>query len=211
MKKGIIGKKVGMTQLFDENANVIPVTVVEAGPCVVVQKKTYENDGYSAIQLGFGDLSPKAANKPVTGHFNKADVGLKKVLREFKFNDIEEFNIGDIVKADAFEAGDIIDVVGTSKGKGYSGAVKRWNVHTLKRSHGSGPVGRHSGSLGAGTDPSRVMKGKKMAGHLGSERVTVQNLTIVKVDAENNLLAIKGAVPGPKGGIVTICDAIKKA
>lgn len=211
MKKGIIGKKVGMTQLFDENANMIPVTIVEAGPCVVVQKKTHENDGYTAIQLGFGDLSPKSVNKPLRGHFEKADVGLKKVLREFKFNDSDNFSVGDIIKADTFEAGDIIDVVGTSKGKGYSGSVKRWNLHTLKRSHGTGPVGRHSGSLGAGSDPSRVMKGKKMAGHLGFERVTIQNLTVVKVDAENNLLAIKGAVPGPKGGIVTICDAVKKA
>lgn len=211
MKKGIIGKKIGMTQLFDENANVVPVTIVEAGPCVVVQKKNRENDGYTAVQLGFGDLSPKAANRPLRGHFDKADVGLKKVLREFKFNDIDSFNVGDIIKADTFEEGDIIDVTGKSKGKGYSGAVKRWNVRTLKRSHGSGPVGRHSGSLGAGSDPSRVVKGKKMAGHLGAEKVSIQNLTIVKVDAENNLIAIRGAVPGPKGGIVTICDAVKKA
>lgn len=210
MKKGIIGKKVGMTQVFDENANVIPVTIVEAGPCVVVQKKTMEKDGYEAVQLGFGDLSVKAANKPVKGHFAKGDVGLKKVLREFKISDIDGMNVGDIIKADTFEDGEIVDVVGTSKGKGYSGPVKRWNTHTLKRTHGSGPVARHSGSLGAGSSPSRVMKGKKMAGHLGTERVTVQNLTIVKVDAENNLIAVKGAVPGPKGGIVTICNAVKK-
>ena len=211
VKKGIIGKKVGMTQLFDENANIIPVTIIEAGPCVVVQKKTDENDGYSSVQLGYGDLSPKAANKPLSGHFAKADVGLKKYLREFKFNDTDSYNVGDIVKADAFAVGDIIDVVGTSKGKGYSGAIKRWNLHSLKSTHGSGPVGRHSGSLGASSDPSRVVKGKKMPGHLGVERVTVQNLTIVKVDADNNLIAIKGAVPGPKGGIVMICDAVKKA
>ncbi|MCL2539299.1 MAG: 50S ribosomal protein L3 [Oscillospiraceae bacterium] len=211
MKKGIIGKKVGMTQLFDENANIIPVTIVEAGPCVIVQKKTRESDGYEAVQLGFGDISPKAVNKPVKGHFAKSDVGLKKVLREFKFSDIENHNVGDIIKADTFESGDIVDVVGTSKGKGYAGTVKRWNTRTLKRTHGSGPVGRHSGSLGAGSDPSRVMKGKKMAGHLGAERVTVQNLTVVKVDAENNLIAVKGAIPGPKGGIVTLCDAVKKA
>jgi len=211
MKKGIIGKKVGMTQLFDENANVIPVTIVEAGPCVVVQKKTRESDGYEAVQLGYGDISVKSANKPIKGHFDKADVGLKKVLREFKFSDIDNVKVGDIIKADTFESGDIIDVVGTSKGKGYAGPVKRWNTRTLKRTHGSGPVGRHSGSLGAGSDPSRVMKGKKMAGHLGAERVTVQNLTVVKVDAENNLIAIKGAIPGPKGGIVTLCDAVKKA
>jgi len=211
MNKGIIGKKIGMTQLFDENANVIPVTIVEAGPCVVVQKKTRESDGYQAVQLGFGDVSMKSVNKPLKGHFAKADVGLKKVLREFRFSDIENLSVGDIIKADTFSDGDIIDVVGTSKGKGYSGSVKRWNTRTLKRSHGSGPVGRHSGSLGAGSDPSRVMKGKKMAGHLGHDRVTVQNLRVVKVDAENNLIAVKGAIPGPKGGIVTLCDAIKKA
>ena len=211
MKKGIIGKKIGMTQLFDENANVIPVTIIEAGPCVVVQKKTHENEGYTAVQLGFGDLPLKSANKPLRGHFEKADVGLKKVLREFKFSDIDGFSVGDIIKADTFENGDIVDVAGTSKGKGYAGPVKRWNTHTLKSSHGSGPVARHIGSMGAGSSPGRVYKGKKMAGHLGSEKVTVQNLTVVKVDADNNLIAIKGAVPGPKGGIVTICNAIKKA
>lgn len=211
MQKGIIGKKVGMTQLFDESANVIPVTIVEAGPCVVVQKKTKETDGYEAVQLGFGDASMKGMTKPLKGHFAKADVGLKKILREFKFSNAESISVGDIVKADTFEVGDVIDVVGTSKGKGYTGPVKRWNTHTLKRTHGSGPVGRHAGSLGAGSDPSRVMKGKKMAGHYGAERVTVQNLTIVKIDAENNLIAIKGAIPGPKGGIVTIADAVKKA
>ena len=210
MKKGIIGKKVGMTQLFDDNANIVPVTIVEAGPCVVVQKKTREKDGYEAVQLGFGELSVKSANKPIKGHFAKGDIGLKKVLREFKVSNTDDMSVGDIIKADTFENGDIVDIAGVSKGKGYAGPVKRWNTHTLKSTHGSGPVGRHSGSLGAGSSPSRVMKGKKMAGHLGVERVTVQNLTIVRVDAENNIIAVKGAIPGPKGGIVTICDAVKK-
>lgn len=210
MKKGIIAKKVGMTQLFEDN-KVVPITVLEAGPCVVVQKKTVENDGYSAVQLGFGDASIKGTTKPLKGHFDKADVGLKKFLREFKFSDTEEFAVGDIVKADIFEAGDVVDVAGTSKGKGYAGSIKRWNTHSLKDTHGSGPVHRHMGSIGAASSPSRVMKGKKLPGHLGAERVTVQNLTIVKVDAENNLIAIKGAVPGPKGGVIVITDSVKKA
>ena len=210
MQKGIIAKKVGMSQVFEDN-RVIPVTVLEAGPCVVVQKKTVENDGYDAVQLGFGDVSIKGTTKPLRGHFEKADVGLKKYLREFKFNDTEEFEVGDVIKADVFENGDIVDVVGTSKGKGYSGSIKRWNTHSLKETHGSGPVHRHMGSLGAASSPSRVMKGRKLPGQLGGERVTVQNLTVVRVDSENNLIAVKGAVPGPKGGVIIMTDAVKKA
>lgn len=211
MKKGIVGKKVGMTQIFDDNGKVIPVTVVEAGPCVVVQKKTVENDGYSAVQVGFGDISVKNSNKPQKGHFAKADAAVKRTLNEFKFDDPDTFNLGDIIKADAFEAGDIVDVSGTSKGKGFAGTVKRYNNKTLKATHGSGPVGRHAGSMGAGSDPSRIMKGKKMPGQLGNETVTVQNLEVVKVDAENNLIALRGAIPGPKGGFVIIKSAVKKA
>jgi large subunit ribosomal protein L3 len=209
MKKGIIATKIGMTQLFEDN-KVVPVTVLEAGPCVVVQKKTVENDGYSAVQLGFGDAGIKNITKPLKGHFAKADVGLKKYLREFKFDDTGKFSVGDIIKADIFASGDVVDVVGTSKGKGYAGSIKRWNTHRLKETHGSGPVHRHMGSLGAASSPSRVMKGKKLPGHLGHERVTVQNLTVVKVDAENNLIAVKGAVPGPRGGVIVVVDAVKK-
>ena len=209
MKKGIIGKKIGMTQIFDEAGKVIPVTVVEAGPCVVVQKKTIENDGYEAVQLGFGDIRAKRVNKPMAGHFKKADVALKRTLKEFRLDDCSALNVKDIVKADIFAAGDIVDVCGTSKGKGTAGAIKRWNFSRLRMSHGTGPNARHAGSLGACSSPSRVFKGKKMAGHLGHETVTVQNLEVVKVDAENNLIAIKGAVPGPKGGIVVIADAVK--
>lgn len=224
MQKAIIGKKIGMTQIFDEKGNVIPVTVVEAGPCVVSQKKTLENDGYASIQMGFGDIklkykkgsrSEKFDNKPknitlaLQGHFAKADVAPKKILKEFRFDDIDAFNVGDVIKAEIFAEGDKVDVTGKSKGKGYAGVIKRWNFRRLKESHGSGPVARHGGSLGACSTPSRVWKGKKMAGHLGCEKVTVQNLTVVKIDNENNLIAIKGAVPGPNGGTVTICDSVK--
>ena len=209
MQKGIIGKKIGMTQIFDEKGNVVPVTVIEAGPCVVVQKKTVENDGYEAVQFGFGDVTPKHVNKPQQGHFAKADVAAKRTLREFRFADCSAFNLGDIVKADAFAVGDHVDVVGTSKGKGYAGAIKRWNHSRLKETHGSGPVARHAGSLGACSSPSRVFKGMKAAGHLGVERVTVQNQTVAKIDAENNLIAIKGAIPGPRGGIVVVSDSVK--
>ena len=211
MKKAIIGTKVGMTQIFDEKGNVIPVTVVEASPCTVVQKKTVGTDGYEAVQLGYGDVKIQRVNKPLTGHFKKADVAPKKHLKEFRLADMITLNVGDIVKADIFAAGDTVDVAGTSKGKGTAGVIKRWNHGRLKESHGTGPVARHSGSLGACSSPSRVFKGQKAAGHLGSEKVTVQNLTVVKVDAENNLLAIKGAVPGPKGGIVVVSNAVKKA
>ncbi len=209
MQKAIIGKKLGMTQLFDENGVVIPVTVVEAGPCVVVQKKTAENDGYNSVQLGFGEVTDKHVNKPMKGHFAKADVACKKVLREFRLDSIEASNVGDIVKADCFAVGEKVDVCGTSKGKGYAGTIKRYGNRSLKATHGTGPVARQSGSMGACSTPSRIMKGKKMPGHMGVERVTVQNLDIVRVDAENNLIALKGAIPGPKGGIVFITDAVK--
>ena len=208
MQKGIIGKKMGMTQIFDEKGNVVPVTVIEAGPCVVVQKKTVENDGYAAVQYGFGDLPLKQTKKPIKGHFDKADVAPKRTLREFRFENIDDVNVGDVVKADVFAAGDHVDVVGTSKGKGYAGVIKRWNHGRLKETHGTGPVARHAGSLGV-IDPARVFKGMKAAGHLGAERVTVQNLEIVKIDVENNLIAIKGAIPGPRKGIVVISDSVK--
>ena len=209
MEKAIIGKKVGMTQIFDENGKVVPVTVVEAGPCTVVQKKTVESDGYVAVQLGYGDISAKKVSKPAKGHFDKADVAPKRTLREFRLDDISAMNVGDILKADVFAVGDRIDVVGTSKGKGYAGAIKRWNQHRLRESHGTGPVARHAGSMGSCSTPSRVFKGKRLPGHLGAERVTIQNLKVVKVDAENNLIAIKGAIPGPKGSVVCISDSVK--
>ena len=209
MVKGIIGKKIGMTQLFDENGKVVPVTVIEAGPCAVVQKKSVESDGYEAVQLGFGEVSAKKVNKAAAGHFKKADVAPKRTLREFRLEDISGMNVGDILKADVFAAGDKVDVAGFSKGKGYQGAIKRWNCHRLRESHGTGPVARHAGSNGPISDPSRVFPGKHLPGHMGFERVTVQNLTVVKVDAENNLIAIKGAVPGAKGTIITICDSVK--
>ena len=209
MKKGIIGRKIGMTQIFDESGKVIPVTVVEAGPCSAVQKKTVENDGYAALQLGFGDVKVQRVNKPMKGHFDKADVACKKTLKEFRLDDCDALNVGDIVKADTFAVGDAIDVIGTSKGKGFQGAIKRHNQHRLKETHGTGPVHRQAGSMGACSSPSRIFKGKGMAGHMGAEQVTVQNLEVVKIDTENNLIAIKGAVPGPKGGIVYIVDSVK--
>lgn len=209
MKKGLIGKKIGMTQIFTEDGKVIPVTVVEAGPCVVTQKKTMENDGYEAVQVGFGDVKINKVNKPMKGHFAKNNVAPKKTLKEFRLEDCSVLNVGDIIKADTFAEGDIVDVKGTSKGHGTAGAIKRWNFSRLRESHGTGPVARHQGSLGACSSPSRVFKGRKMAGHYGHENVTVQNLKIAKVDVENNLIAIKGAIPGPKGGIVVIADAVK--
>ncbi len=211
MQKGIIGKKIGMTQIFDANGKVVPVTVVEAGPCPVTQKKTMENDGYESVQLGYQDVKVERLTKPLKGHFAKADVAPKKVLKEFRLSDISGVNVGDVIKADIFAVGDMVDVTGTSKGKGTAGAIKRWNFSRLKETHGTGPVARHAGSLGACSDPSRVYKGKKLAGHLGHEKVTVQNLAIVKIDAENNLIAIKGAIPGPKGSFVVIKDTCKKA
>lgn len=209
MKKGIIGKKLGMTQLFDEKGNVVPVTVVEAGPCVISQKKTVENDGYEAVQVGFGEIKATRLSKPMAGHFSKVDVAPKKHLREFRFEDCASANVGDIIKADVFSAGEAVDVTGTSKGKGTAGVIKRWNFARLKETHGTGPVHRHAGSQGACSSPSRVFKGTKSAGRLGCERVTVQNLEVIKVDAENNIIAIKGAIPGPKGGIVMIADSVK--
>ena len=209
MQKCIVGKKIGMTQLFDESGKMIPVTVVEAGPCVVVQKKTTENDGYEAVQLGFGDISEKAVNKPLKGHFAKAGVALKRVLREFRLDDCSALSVGDIIKADTFAVGDAVDVAGVSKGKGYAGTIKRFGNHRLKETQGSGPVARHAGSNGACSSPSRVFKGKGLPGHMGAENVTVQNLSIVKIDAENNLIAIRGAIPGAKGGVVFITDSVK--
>ncbi len=211
MTKALIGKKIGMTQIFDETTNkVIPLTVVEVGPCVVVQKKTVENDGYSAVQLGFGDLREKLANKPIKGHFAKADVAVKRTLKEFRLEGADAMEVGAVLKADTFEVGDIVDVSGTSKGKGFQGTIKRNNNSRIKETHGSGPVHRHAGSMGACSSPSRIFKGKALPGHMGSEKVTVQNLEVVRVDAENNLIAVRGAIPGPKNGIVTICDCVKK-
>ena len=209
MKKGLIGKKIGMTQIFDEKGNVIPVTVVEAGPCVITQKKTIDNVGYEAVQVGFGDVKAQRVNKAMKGHFAKNDVAPKKVLKEFRLENIADVNVGDLLKADVFAVGDKVDVIGTSKGHGTAGSIKRWNFARLRESHGTGPVARHAGSLGACSTPSRVYKGKKLAGHYGVDRTTVQNLTIAKVDVENNLIAVKGAIPGPKGGIVVIADAKK--
>ena len=210
MVKGIIGKKIGMTQIFDEKGNVVPVTVIEAGPCVVAQKKTVAKDGYDAVQLGFVDTTEKRVSKPEAGHFKKNGLAVKRHLKEFRLDDISGLNIGDTVAADIFAAGEKVDVVGTSKGKGTAGVIKRWNFSRLKETHGTGPVARHAGSLGV-IDPARIFKGKRMAGHLGCERVTIQNLDVVKVDAENNLIAIKGAIPGPKKGIVMVVNSVKKA
>ena len=207
--KAIIGKKVGMSQIFDENGHVIPVTVIEAGPCVVVQKKTSEKEGYEAVQLGFEDISERKLTKPEKGHLDKAGVAPKKYLREFDLENAAELNVGDIVKADAFQAGDFVDVTGISKGHGYQGVIKRWNAGRGRMTHGGGPVHRHAGSMGSGTDPSRIFKGKIGAGHMGAEQVTVQNLDVVSVDPEFNLIAVCGAVPGPKGGIVYLKSTVK--
>ena len=208
MNKGIIGKKIGMTQIFLESGEVIPVTVIEAGPCAVVQKKTVENDGYDAIQLGFADVAEKKVTNPVKGHFKKANITLKRHLKEFRLDDTSAYNVGDEVKADIFAAGDKIDVTGTSKGHGYTGAIKRWNLSMLGKTHGIGPIHRQSGSMGV-IDPARIFKNKKMAGQWGNEQVTILNLDVVRVDAEKNLIAVKGAVPGPKGGIVFIRNSVK--
>ena len=209
MKKGLLGKKLGMTQLFDEAGKIIPVTVVEAGPCVVVQKKTVENDGYEAVQVGFADIKEKNVNKPMKGHFEKAGVAAKRFLKEFKLEDAASMNVGDEIKADVFAEGEKVDITGTSKGHGFAGAIKRHNQHRLKETHGTGPVHRHAGSMGACSDPSRVFKGKKLPGHMGCETVTIQNLDVVCVDVEKNLLLVRGAIPGPKGGLVIVKSAVK--
>ena len=206
--KAIIGKKVGMSQIFDENGHVIPVTVIEAGPCTVVQKKTSEKEGYNAVQLGFEDVPERKLNKPEMGHLNKAGVSPKKHLREFDLDNAAELNIGDIVKADTFKVGDFVDVTGTSKGHGYAGVVKRYGAGRTPMSHGGGPVHRHAGSMGV-IDPAHIFKGKIGAGHMGVDQVTVQNLTVVKVDPELNMLVVCGAIPGPKGGLVTIKSTVK--
>ena len=208
MKKGIIGKKIGMTQIFDETGNMIPVTVIAAGPCVVTQKKTAEKDGYDAVQLGFGEVKEKHLTKPEKGHFSKAGVSYKKYLKEFRLDDCSAVNVGDMITADTFAAGDKVDVTGITKGRGYTGAIKRWNLHKLRMTHGVGPVHRQSGSMGV-IDPARIFKNKKMAGQYGNEQVTVLNLKVVKIDSEKNLIAVKGAIPGAKDGIVFIRDSIK--
>ena len=209
MKKGIIGKKIGMTQVFDENGNVIPVTVIQAGPCTVVQKKTVEKDGYASVQLGYADIKDKHVTKPMKGHFEKAGVAPKKVLKEFRLEDTDAYNVGDTVAVDAFADIAAVDVTGISKGKGFAGTIKRYHGHRTPMSHGGGPVHRHAGSMGACSSPSRIYKGKKMPGHMGAVKVTVQNLDIVKIDNDNNLLVVKGAIPGPKGSVVTVKSTVK--
>ena len=209
MNKAIIGKKLGMTQIFSADGKVIPVTVVEAGPCPVVQIKTTEKDGYAAVKVGFGKVEEKDLNKPDNGQFKKAGVEPRKVLKEFKFDDCGKYAVGQSLTVETFAAGDHVDVVGLTKGHGFTGVIKRWNQHRLKMTHGVGPVHREVGSMGANSSPSRVLKNKRMPGQYGNERVTVQNLEIVKVDAARNVLLIKGAIPGPKGGIVTVTDSVK--
>ena len=209
MKKAIIGKKVGMTQIFDESGKVIPVTVVEAGPCVVTQKKTNETDGYTAVQLGFEDVKESKLTKPEAGHLKKAGVEAKKHLKEFKLEGAADMNVGDVVAADTFAAGDMIDVTGISKGHGYQGVIKRHGAHRTDMTHGGGPVHRHAGSMGASSHQSRIFPGKIGAGQMGNEQVTIENLEIVKVDAELNMIVIRGAIPGPKGGLVYIRNTVK--
>lgn len=209
MKQAIIGRKVGMTQVFDEIGNVVPVTVIEAGPCKVVQKKTVEKDGYEALQLGFMEIPERKVNKAVKGHFDKAGVSYRRHLKEFKLDNASEVEVGAEITAETFAAGDKIDVTGTTKGRGFAGGIKRWGLHRLRMTHGTGPVHRQVGSMGANSSPSRIFKNKKMAGHYGNEQVTILNLTVVKVDAERNLIAVKGAVPGNRGGIVFIRTAVK--
>ena len=209
MEKGIIGRKVGMTQVFTDDGRVEPVTVIEAGPCYVTQIKTTEVDGYNSVQVAFGEIKAKNVNKCQTGAFKKAGVEAKRVLKEFKYNDTSKFALGQEIKADMFSEGDIVDVTGVTKGHGFTGVIKRWNQRRLKMTHGVGPVHREVGSMGANSTPSRVFKGKKMPGHYGHETVTVQNLKVVRVDAERNLILVKGAIPGPKQSIVTIKSAAK--
>ena len=208
MEKAIIGKKVGMTQIFDEAGKVIPVTVIEAGPCTVTQKKTVEKDGYAAVQLGYQDVAEKKLTKPEVGHLKKAGDALKKTLKEFKLDKAAEMNVGDVVTAGVFAEGDRVDVTGISKGHGFQGVVKRHGTAIKRMTHGGGPVHRHQGALAAGTDPSRIFKGRKGAGQMGNEQVTVLNLDVIKVDEENNLIAVRGAIPGPKGGVVYLRNSV---
>ena len=209
MEKAIIGKKIGMTQIFDADGKVIPVTVIEAGPCTVVQKKTLENDGYEAVQMGFQPVAERKLTKPELGHLAKAGAEPLKVLKEFRLDDCSTVNVGDVIRADVFAEGDHVDCTGISKGKGYAGVIKRWGAQRTPMTHGGGPVHRHAGSMGSSTDPSRILPGKIGAGHMGAEQVTVQNLDVVKVDPELNMIVIRGAIPGPKGGIVFIKNTAK--
>ena len=208
MQKAIIGKKIGMTQIFDADGKVIPVTVIEAGPCSVTQLKTEEKEGYNAVQLGFADVAERKLNKP---HLKKAGEAVKKYLKEFRLDDCSAYSLGDVLKADVFAEGDCVDITGISKGKGYAGVIKRFGAHRGPMSHGAGPMHRHQGSMGSCSDPSRVFKGKMMPGQMGNEQVTVQNLDVVKVDPELNMIAVRGAVPGPKGGIVFLKNTVKNA
>ena len=209
MKKAIIGKKVGMTQIFDETGKVVPVTVIEAGPCKVVQKKSVEKEGYASVQLGFEEIPERKLNKPEKGHLDKAGVGALRVLHEFRLENANEMNVGDVVKADAFKEGDKVDVTGISKGKGYAGVIKRWGAQRTPMTHGGGPVHRQAGSMGPTSSPSRIFKGHHGAGQMGVEQVTVENLDIVKVDDELNMIVVRGAIPGPKGGVVYIKNTVK--
>ncbi len=211
MQKAIIGKKIGMTQIFDADGKVIPVTVIEAGPCSVTQLKTEEKEGYNAVQLGFADVAERKLNKPQLGHLKKAGEAAKKYLKEFRLDDCSAYSLGDVLKADVFAEGDCVDITGISKGKGYAGVIKRFGAHRGPMSHGAGPMHRHQGSMGSCSDPSRVFKGKMMPGQMGNEQVTVQNLDVVKVDPELNMIAVRGAVPGPKGGIVFLKNTVKNA
>ena len=209
MKKAILGKKLGMTQIFDNDGLVVPVTVVEAGPCYVSQVKTVDNDGYSAVQMAFGDVREQLINKPVLGQLKKAEISAKKYIKEFKLDNAQDYKLGDKITCEVFTEGDMVDVAGTSKGHGFSGTIAKWNFHRHRMTHGNGPVHRHVGSIGANTFPAKVFKGKKMAGRWGNEKVTVQNLKVVKVDAERNLILIKGAIPGAKGSLVSVKSAVK--
>ena len=209
MKKAILGKKLGMTQIFDNNGLVVPVTAIEAGPCFVSQIKTEQNDGYSAVQIAFDNVREQLINKPMLSHLKKAEIPAMRYVREFKLDDAENYKLGDKITCDVFAEGDVVDVIGTSKGHGFSGTIAKWNFHRHRMTHGNGPVHRHVGSIGANTFPAKVFKGKKMAGRWGNERVTVQNLKVVKVDAERNLILVKGAIPGSKGSLVSVKSAVK--
>ncbi len=211
MKKALLGKKLGMTQVFTDNGTIVPVTVVEAGPCVVVRKKTMEKDGYEAVALSFGDVKEKSMNKPELGLFKKAGIEPKKYIREFKLDNMAEMEVGQVINADVFEVGEKVDVAGVTKGHGFSGTIKRYGAGRLKETHGSGPCVRFTGSLGANSTPSKVLKGKRMPGQFGGDNVTIQNLEIVKVDTERNVILVKGAIPGSKGGLVVIKNAVKES